>query len=97
MKSFALILIGLAACSRGNEDPNLLNIKQPRAEGPDEFAVLPTKPLQMPQDGDPGFQPCQFLQASGDEGGSLGFGHERAAPAQARKPSRNSSGICSIL
>ena len=46
----ALILIGLAACSRGDQDPNLLNIKQPRGEGPDEFAVLPTKPLQMPQD-----------------------------------------------
>ena len=40
----------LAACGGGSEDPNLLNISQPRAEGPDEFAVLPTKPLEMPED-----------------------------------------------
>ena len=40
----------LTACGGGSEDPNLLNISQPRAEGPDEFAVLPTKPLEMPED-----------------------------------------------
>ena len=39
----------LAACGGGSEEPNLLNISQPRGEGPDEFAVLPTKPLEMPQ------------------------------------------------
>ncbi len=39
----------LAACGGSNEDPNLLNISQPRAEGPDEFAVLPTKPLELPE------------------------------------------------
>ncbi len=43
------VLAALSACSRGEEDPNLLNISQPRAEGPDEFAVLPTKPLEMPE------------------------------------------------
>ena len=37
----------LAACSG---DAGLLNIKQERGEGPDEFAILPTKPLQMPED-----------------------------------------------
>lgn len=42
------ILIGLAACG-GSDDPNLLNISQPRGEGPDEFAVLPTKPLELPE------------------------------------------------
>ncbi|MEM6384864.1 MAG: DUF3035 domain-containing protein [Pseudomonadota bacterium] len=42
------LLCGLAACG-GSEDPNLLNISQPRAEGPDEFAVLPTKPLEVPE------------------------------------------------
>ena len=46
---FALGLIcGLSACG-GSEDPNLLNISQPRGEGPDEFAVLPTKPLEIPE------------------------------------------------
>jgi hypothetical protein len=39
---------GLAACG-GSENPNLLNISQPRGEGPDEFAVLPTKPLEIPE------------------------------------------------
>jgi hypothetical protein len=39
----------LAACG-GSDEPNLLNISQPRSEGPDEFAILPAKPLEMPQD-----------------------------------------------
>ena len=40
------VLIAVTACSR--DEPKLLNITQPRAEGPDEFAVLPTKPLELP-------------------------------------------------
>lgn len=44
------MLAALAGCGGGNADPNLLNIRQPRSEGPDEFAVLPTKPLEMPAD-----------------------------------------------
>lgn len=40
----------LAACGGGSDEPNLLNVKQPRGDGPDEFSVLPTKPLQMPED-----------------------------------------------
>ena len=36
---------GVAACSSDN--PSLLNIKQSIAEGPDEFAVLPSKPLTI--------------------------------------------------
>lgn len=43
------LVLALAACGGGGE-PNLLNIKQSRADGPDEFAVLPTKPLEMPED-----------------------------------------------
>ena len=43
------LIIGLGACA-GESEPNLLNIKQPRSEGPDEFAVLPSKPLEMPED-----------------------------------------------
>ena len=39
---------GVAACSSDN--PSLLNIKQSIAEGPDEFAVLPSKPLTIPED-----------------------------------------------
>jgi len=41
------MFIFLAAC--GSENPSLLNISQPRAEGPDEFAVLTTKPLELPE------------------------------------------------
>lgn len=43
-----LAVIGLAACS--SDEPELMNIKQPRSDGPDEFSVLPTKPLEMPVD-----------------------------------------------
>lgn len=43
-----VILVALGACNRG--DPELMRIKQPRSEGPDEFSVLPTKPLEMPED-----------------------------------------------
>lgn len=40
--------LGLSACSRGKE-PELMNI---RAQGgtPDEFMVLPNKPVQIPED-----------------------------------------------
>jgi len=41
-------LIVVTACSRG--DPELLNLRQPRGEGPDEFSVLPSKPLELPED-----------------------------------------------
>jgi hypothetical protein len=38
----------LAGCG-GNRDPQLMNITQP-GEGPDEFGILPARPLEMPQD-----------------------------------------------
>lgn len=43
------VILVLGGCGGANE-PNLLNISQPRGEGPDEFAILPTKPLEMPVD-----------------------------------------------
>lgn len=45
----AMAFLTLAACG-GSDEPNLLNISQPRSEGPDEFAILPAKPLEMPAD-----------------------------------------------
>ncbi|WP_347311544.1 DUF3035 domain-containing protein [Defluviimonas sp. SAOS-178_SWC] len=46
-------LVAVTACGRlaGDEEkaPKLLNIK-PQGRGPDEFTVLPTKPLQLPDD-----------------------------------------------
>ena len=45
----AMALAAFSACSRSSE-PKLLNIAQPRVEGPDEFAILPSKPLEMPED-----------------------------------------------
>ena len=41
------LCVTLAACS---DDDGLLNIKQEPGEGPDEFAILPTKPLTIPED-----------------------------------------------
>ena len=38
-------LAALAACDRG--DPELMNI---RTDTPDEFSILPTKPLEAPED-----------------------------------------------
>lgn len=43
-------LLVLAACGGGESEPNLLNMSQQPGEGPDEFAILPAKPLEMPQD-----------------------------------------------
>ncbi len=51
MQRLGLALAGLivvTACGRG--DPELLNLRQSRDEGPDEFAVLPVKPLELPED-----------------------------------------------
>ncbi|TQS71366.1 DUF3035 domain-containing protein [Rhodobacteraceae bacterium] len=41
-------VLTLSACG-GGDAPNLMNLRTSRP-GPDEFAILPTKPLQMPQD-----------------------------------------------
>ena len=50
----AMILVGavaaamvLSACDR-NKDPSLLNIKA-NGDGPDEFSILPNKPLTLPE------------------------------------------------
>ncbi len=45
--TLGLALVVLAACGRG--DPTLLNLRQD-GDGPDEFSVLPSRPLEMPQD-----------------------------------------------
>lgn len=37
----------LSACASGDKEPELLNI---RSDGPDEFTILPGKPLQAPPD-----------------------------------------------
>jgi hypothetical protein len=38
----------LAACGGGDKAPNLMNVRAP-GNGPDEFAILPPKPLEMPE------------------------------------------------
>ena len=43
----ALVLVVLAACSVQN--PTLMNLRA-EGEGPDEFGVLPTRPLEIPAD-----------------------------------------------
>lgn len=47
-----LILLGLVAviAGCGESDPNLLNIRQDRRDGPDEFAILPSRALVIPED-----------------------------------------------
>ena len=41
-------ILAVTACSRPQGDLNLRNLANPAA-GPDEFSVLPGKPLEMPQ------------------------------------------------
>lgn len=45
----ALGLLALTACGSSDE-PDLMQIRQPAGAGPDEFSVLPSKPLTMPDD-----------------------------------------------
>ena len=42
-------ILALAACG-GAEEPDLMQIRQPAGQGPDEFGILPVKPLEMPED-----------------------------------------------
>lgn len=44
--TFGAVLMGLVACS--DSDPSLMNLRASQ-DGPDEFAILPTKPLQEPK------------------------------------------------
>lgn len=46
-----IVLLAVAAvsgCSRNNKEPRLLNIRS-STQGPDEFSILPSKPLQAPE------------------------------------------------
>ena len=47
--NIAMVLVGVAALSAcsSDKDPNLMNI---RTDTPDEFSIMPTKPLEAPED-----------------------------------------------
>ena len=40
-------MLGLAACGGGDKPPQLMNVRS--TGGPDEFGILPPKPLEMPE------------------------------------------------
>ena len=42
-------LLALAACGGGDREPHLMNLRS-STDGPDEFAILPPKPLELPAD-----------------------------------------------
>ena len=42
------LVVGLGACS-SNDEPNLMNLSS-STNRPDEFAIVPNKPLQLPDD-----------------------------------------------
>lgn len=44
----AALMLSLSACGGSDREPQLMNLRS-QTRGPDEFAVLPTKPLQMPE------------------------------------------------
>lgn len=80
-RTFAALCIAtaLAACA-ADRDPELMNVTQKRGEGPDEFGILPTKPLTMPEnlatlpEPTPGgsnlTDPTPFADAAGALGGN---------------------------
>lgn len=43
------MVLALSACGRSDDAPQLMNIRS-TTQGPDEFAILPPKPLEMPED-----------------------------------------------
>ncbi len=43
------LMLTLAACGKGDKVPSLMNIRS-TTQGPDEFAILPPKPLTLPTD-----------------------------------------------
>ncbi len=45
----AITALLLSACGRSQKEPHLMNIRS-ASRSPDEFAILPTKPLTMPED-----------------------------------------------
>lgn len=45
----ALAMLALGACSGGSDEPRLMNLRS-ATDGPDEFAIVPPKPLEMPED-----------------------------------------------
>lgn len=47
--TFLILCLGLAACSSRDDDIALKRIKD-KGNGPNEFTILPTKPLQSPDD-----------------------------------------------
>lgn len=48
MVAMAAVLT-LAACAKGDKVPSLMNVRS-ATQGPDEFAILPPKPLTLPTD-----------------------------------------------
>ncbi len=44
-----LAALALSACARGNKVPELMNIHS-QSRSPDEFTILPSKPLTLPED-----------------------------------------------
>jgi hypothetical protein len=45
----ALLCLALTACGTNDADPILMNVRSTTV-GPDEFGILPNKPLQLPSD-----------------------------------------------
>lgn len=43
------MVMTLAACGNGDTVPSLMNVRS-TTSGPDEFGIIPPKPLEMPQD-----------------------------------------------
>ena len=78
-------LVALAACG-GSGDPQLMNLRNTEA-GPDEFSVLPTEPIEMPEDlaslptPTPGGVNRTDPDPEGDAIRALGGNPERAARA----------------
>jgi len=49
LQGLIVVCLFLSACGSGDRTPQLMNLRSSTA-GPDEFSVLPSKPLELPDD-----------------------------------------------
>ncbi|MCQ0969476.1 DUF3035 domain-containing protein (plasmid) [Paracoccus sp. TK19116] len=50
MRLFAPITVTILLLGACSTDQRLMNLDSPSSDGPDEFAILPTRPLELPPD-----------------------------------------------
>lgn len=93
--TFLILCFGLAACSSKGDDIALKRIKD-KGNGPNEFTILPTKPLQAPDDFNslpaPAPGTANLVDPRPKEDGAVALGGNPAA-MQGTAPAASDSGL----